>query len=111
MSVSRLEDVLEQEMKLYQKDIKEAYRELRKYKLLEEELGIDLITLFKALKDGIYIEGTRVYGEDLKFRYFIGTPSLEYEHRYQKIPMVTSVRTEDFNKTWWLEKPKEDEDD
>ena len=82
-----------------------------KYQALEEELGIDLITLFKALKDGIYTKNTGAYGEDLKFRYFIGDPCLEYEHRYQKIPMVTSVRTEDFNKTWWLEKPKENEDD
>lgn len=56
--MSRLEDVLEQEIKLYQKDIREAYRELRKYKLLEAELGIDLITLFKALKTNIWNEKT-----------------------------------------------------
>lgn len=81
-----------------------------KYQALEDRLGIDLLTLFKALENGVYIEGTKVYGEDLKYRYFIGTPSLEYEHHYQKIPMVTRVRTEDFNKTWWLRKTKECEE-
>ena len=30
--------------------------QLEKYKSIEEELGIDLITLFKALKDGFYIK-------------------------------------------------------
>ena len=46
MSVSRLEDVLEQEMNLAQKGIRDMYRELRKYKILEEELE----TKSKALK-------------------------------------------------------------
>ena len=59
--MSSLEDVLEEEIKLYQKDIREMHRELRKYTFLEAELGIDLITLFKALKDGkIYFNW---YGE------------------------------------------------
>ena len=34
-----------------------AYRKLGKLEDLEEELGIDLITLLKALKDGAYIKG------------------------------------------------------
>lgn len=32
-----------------------------KYEDLEEELGIDLITLFKALKDGIYYKNIEIY--------------------------------------------------
>ena len=35
--------------------ILEIMQENKKYKSLEEELGIDLITLFKALKNGIYL--------------------------------------------------------
>ena len=40
---------------------------LEEYKKIEEELGIDLITLFKALKDGIYInEDGSVYKDCIK---------------------------------------------
>ena len=35
------------------KDIDEAYKKLYKLENLEEELGIELITLFKALKYGV----------------------------------------------------------
>ena len=36
------------------KDIDEAYRKLYVLEDIEEEIGIDLITLFKALKYGVY---------------------------------------------------------
>ena len=39
---------------LHFKDVDEAYKKLYKLENLEEELGIDLITLFKALKYGGY---------------------------------------------------------
>ena len=40
---------------------------LEEYRKIEEELGIDLITLFKALKDGIYInEDGSVYKDCIK---------------------------------------------
>ena len=40
---------------------------LEEYIKIEEELGIDLITLFKALKDGIYInEDGSVYKDCIK---------------------------------------------
>ena len=40
---------------------------LEGYRKIEEELGIDLITLFKALKDGIYInEDGSVYKDCIK---------------------------------------------
>ena len=38
---------------LHFKDVDEAYKKLYKLENLEEELGIDLITLFKALKYGV----------------------------------------------------------
>ena len=39
---------------LHFKDVDEAYKKLYQLENLEEELGIDLITLFKALKYGVY---------------------------------------------------------
>ncbi len=33
--------------------------ELCKYHMLEQEIGIDLMTLFKVLKDGIYVNGEK----------------------------------------------------
>ena len=43
VSVMKIVDVIEKELK-----------EHEQYKKIEEELGIDLITLFKALKNGVY---------------------------------------------------------
>lgn len=104
MSVSRLEDVLEQEMKLYQKDIKEAYRELRKYKLLEEELGIDLLTLFKALKDGIY---SKQYGH-LFVEHFVLKHDKELHCRPTYCAEIRFA-LKDYGKTWWLKEDIKDE--
>ena len=40
---------------------------LEEYRKIEDEIGIDLITLFKALKDGIYInEDGSVYKDCIK---------------------------------------------
>lgn len=101
--MSRLEDVLEEEIKLYQKDIKEAYRELRKYKLLEEELGIDLLTLFKALKYGFEVGNDKmrvsVKGCKLVYR--------EEDNDYVFIYDYYLIKLKDYGKYWWLKKPKE----
>lgn len=35
--------------------VKQDFYRLERLEAIEEELGIDLITLFKALKDGIYV--------------------------------------------------------
>lgn len=39
---------------IYTPEIVNIERTLKEYKQIEEELGIDLITLFKALKNGVY---------------------------------------------------------
>lgn len=44
--------------------------ELKQYKNLEEELGIDLITLFKALKDGVWIKYKKPWETKYKVEYF-----------------------------------------
>ena len=36
--------------------IKQIMSELLEYKCIEEELGVDLVTLFKALKNGVYYD-------------------------------------------------------
>ena len=46
---------------------------LEEYRKIEEELGMDLITLFKALKDGI-----NVYYEDIERYQFHNNLRLEY---------------------------------
>ena len=52
----------------YEHDLlKDIYCKLQQLEDIEEELGIDLITLFKALKDGIYInEDGSVYKDCIK---------------------------------------------
>ncbi len=40
---------------LHDQIIRSAFEKLGKLEDIEEELGIDLITLFKAMKDGVYI--------------------------------------------------------
>ena len=47
--------------------------QLEEYRKIEEELGMDLITLFKALKDGI-----NVYYEDIERYQFHNNLRLEY---------------------------------
>lgn len=78
-----------------------------KYQSLEEELGIDLITLFKALKDGIEV------GND-KMRLCLKNCKLTYkkeDNEYAFIYDYYLVKLKDYGKNWWLEKPKENEDD
>ena len=57
------QDIKKQKFEIIEKDLDQ----LEEYRKIEEELGIDLITLFKALKDGIYInEDDSVYKDCIK---------------------------------------------
>ena len=76
----------------------------------EEELGVDLITLFnKALKDGIYIDlGNIVIFKpslDLSLKFYLGKWYIAYYHSLNGKTFYVDLK--DFNKTWWIEKPKE----
>ena len=78
----------------------EMENELLEYKNIEEELGIDLITLFKALTQGIYIKG-------LNNDY----PYWDFELRHIKgIGIVimwgycSNLFLKDYGKTWALTK-------
>lgn len=87
------------------------------YEDLEEELGIDLLTLFKALKDGIWISldnvffNTLIYklSSDLSLKFYLGKWYIAYYHSLNGKTFYVGLK--DFNKTWWLEKPKENDDD
>lgn len=78
-------------------------QENKKYKDLEEQLGIDLLTLFKALKDGIVVGNSKmrvsVKGCKLVYR--------EEDNEYAFIYDYYLVKLKDYGKYWWLEKPKE----
>ena len=54
-------------------DVIEDLEVLKEYRKIEEDLGMDLITLFKALKDGI-----NVYYEDIERYQFHNNLRLEY---------------------------------
>lgn len=66
---------------------------------LEEEIGIPMQVLFKALKKGIYVQlsGTKTKrsAKDIKLDFY-----------RQKIG---NRKIKNFGKTWWLEKTKEEE--
>ena len=99
--MNSLNDVLENEIKLYQNDIRKVYRELRKYTSLEEELGISLPILFKALKNGIWF----IYDKDEKD--FTKRPRLYYSDDFKCYCFEICfgawvVKLKDYGKTWWL---------
>ena len=84
--------------------LEKVYNKLGRLEDLEEELGIDLITLEKALKEGVYTIHSN--GERripcLAYNGAVGyILDFKYEQEAQYI-------LSDYGKTWWLEKPKEE---
>ena len=78
------------------KFVKDKLEYADKMKPIEEEIGIDLITLFKALKNGIYKKGRN---------------NLKGLILYSKMPMfsfyhktIDAELIEDYGKTWALTK-------
>ena len=82
------------------------------YQSLEDELGIDLITLFKALTEtnGIWYKDC---GKIIKVVVLSISTMRENKFCLECYYDFKSFRvdTRDFNKTWWLEKPKENDND
>lgn len=78
-----------------------AHAKLGQLEDIEEELGIDLTTLFKALKKGVYFENDKkhhVVALDLGSS---GNYRLSYEITDG---LFESVYTKDYGKTWALTK-------
>ena len=83
--------------------LNDCYKKLGKLEDIEEELGIPLEVLFKAMKDGVYIkEITKYVRVDviLKFN--------EEKGWFLKDFGCYIYILKDYGKTWWLEKPKEE---
>lgn len=99
------------------KFLKEMIDKLKALQSLETELGIDLITLFKALKDGVWISLDNVFfnkliyisSSELSLKFYLGKWYICYYNSLNKGVFYLDLK--DFNKKWWLEKPKENEDD
>ena len=91
----------------YEQADMDCINKLGKLEDLEEELGIDLLTLFKALKDGFEVGNDKmrvsVKGCKLVYR--------EEDNDYVFIYDYYLIKLKDYGKYWWLEKPKEQDND
>lgn len=88
-------------LKLHQ-IVAEALEKLDQLEDIEEELGIDLITLFKALKDGIYFYGQKEEElQDVQLRMFHEEPMLV--HNCGDLTDL-EVYVAGYGKTWALTK-------
>lgn len=76
--------------------------ELKEYKQIEEELGIDLITLFKALKDGIYIIDMPSQDKLKHFKVRLSYVNNTWFFTSIKNDMCVDVKS--YNKNWALTK-------
>ena len=92
---------------------------LKHYEDIEEELGIDLITLFKALKDGIWTNQEQWYGDEKqgKIRFFQVRLLLEenaigciYNSMWKGEEVIRTLYFKDYGKTWALTKEELEND-
>ena len=86
---------------------------LGKLEDIEEELGIDLITLFKALRNGIWTNQEQWYGDEKqgKIRFFQVRLLLEenaigciYNSMWKGEEVIRTLYFKDYGKTWALTK-------
>ena len=92
---------------------------LKHYEDIEEELGIDLITLFKALKDGIWTNQEQWYGDEKqgKIRFFQVRLLLEenaigciHNSMWKGEEVIRTLYFKDYGKTWALTKEELEND-
>lgn len=87
-----------------------------KYKLgkledIEEEIGCPLEVVFKALKNGAYLEiiGNKVSDNDMVYHKNISINSSEIIlQRTNDSCVLIHKKLTDYKKTWWLSKTKEE---
>ena len=104
----------------YEHDLfKDIYCKLELLENLEEELGIDLITLFKALKDGIWTNQEQCYGDEKqgKIRFFQVRLLLEenavgciHNSMWKGKEVIRTLYFKDYGKTWALTKEELEND-
>lgn len=76
--------------------LRELCDEVLCYKQIEEELGIDLVTMFKALEDGAWFK--------IGNRFYTDRPNLIRDIRQftLQVPYHGFVNVKDYGKTWAL---------
>ena len=96
-----------------------ATNKLGRLEDIEEELGIDVITLFKALKDGIWTNQEQWYGDEKqgKIRFFQVRLLLEenaigciYNSMWKGEEVIRTLYFKDYGKTWALTKEELEND-
>ena len=81
----------------YERDLfKDIYCKLERLEDIEEELGIDLITLFEALKYGIYKKGRNNFKGLILYSKM---PMFSFYHK-----TIDAELIEDYGKTWALDR-------
>lgn len=91
--------------KVHKFSLNDCYNKLGKLEDIEEELGIPLEVLFKALKDGIWC---KVLEDIEKFE----ACEIIFHYDVKKLLVwiccdYLSFELKDYGETWWLEKPNE----
>ena len=90
------------------KDFNELAQKLGQYEDLEEELGIDLITLFKALKNGVCIQEEGYFGcPDIYFHLLV----MEFVIGWANKENMGYELLKDYGKTWALSRNDLEEQD
>ena len=93
--------------------------QLEEYRKIGEELGIDLISLFKALKDGIWTNQEQWYGDEKqgKIRFFQVRLLLEenaigciYNSMWKGEEVIRTLYFKDYGKNWALTKEELEND-
>jgi hypothetical protein len=91
----------------------EAINKLGQLEDIEEELGIDLLTLFRALKNGIWTNQEQLYGDETQgeIRFFQVRLLLEenaigciHNSMWKGKEVVRTLYFKDYGKTWALTK-------
>lgn len=89
------------------------FNKLGRLEDIEEELGIDLITLFKALRNGIWTNQEQWYGDEKqgKIRFFQVRLLLEenaigciHNSMWKGKEVIRTLYFKDYGKTWSLDK-------
>lgn len=95
------------------------FNKLGKLEDIEEELGIDLIILFKALRNGIWTNQEQWYGDEKqgKIRFFQVRLLLEenaigciYNSMWKGEEVIRTLYFKDYGKTWALTKEELEDD-
>ena len=89
---------------------------LGKLEDIEEELGIPLEVLFKALKDGVYVkfEENKILKADIKLYYNLCQNEFKIRvvcleiGQYEDFEWEDYLFVKNYGVTWWLEKPEEE---